>query len=404
MKITGQILKENREKRGITINEVALATKISSKALIAIEEGDVDRLPPKTFLRGFVLAYATYLKINTDTVLSTFYEEMGSTKPKPHLNEPEDSAAPQDAPRPAASSTQPSSPKKSQVKMDGEGIQIGTPSSKFFLLTGVALLIIAIIVIKRKMDSYNQEAQRALEVAKITAPTAVSPEPIPHASPTPEGTSDSVVGAAKTSTPETATQNSPGTGGQADAAKPMNSVIAAPNLAAESSSTNKTPPPSVPRTTPTPPAVAVAPANPNSIPTTSQPVTNKPTIANASATSKPAPGEATTATSNPSATPAPTVAATTPPTPTVKSTPSAKPTGKTQEVIIEALNNVEIEAILEGEAPKKFTLKAEQVQTIKAKGKVILKLNDGGAVNITNNGIDRGVPGDLGKATKVEYP
>ena len=65
---------------------------------------------------------------------------------------------------------------------------------------------------------------------------------------------------------------------------------------------------------------------------------------------------------------------------------------------------MEIEAILEGEAPKKFTLKAEQVQTIKAKGKVILKLNDGGAVNITNNGIDRGVPGDLGKATKVEYP
>ena len=82
MKITGQILKENREKQGLTTNEVALLIKINTKAVVAIEEGDLDSLPSKTFLRGFVRSYAKLLKLDANELLSTFYEEMGSTKPK----------------------------------------------------------------------------------------------------------------------------------------------------------------------------------------------------------------------------------------------------------------------------------------------------------------------------------
>ncbi|MCM2281484.1 MAG: helix-turn-helix domain-containing protein, partial [Bdellovibrionaceae bacterium] len=89
MKTTGQILKENRERKGITLNEVALATKINVKVLTAIEEGDSDRLPTKTFLRGFVRSYARYLGLDEEAILSSFYEEMGSTKPKLNVQNPE---------------------------------------------------------------------------------------------------------------------------------------------------------------------------------------------------------------------------------------------------------------------------------------------------------------------------
>ena len=82
MKITGQILKENRERRGISVNEVAIATKINVRTIMAMEAGDVDKLPPKTFLRGFVRAYATYLELDVESLLNTFFDEMGSTKPK----------------------------------------------------------------------------------------------------------------------------------------------------------------------------------------------------------------------------------------------------------------------------------------------------------------------------------
>src|SRR5690606_27665080 len=82
MKITGQILKENRERKGVSLSEVATATKISHRTLAAMEEGDLSQLPPKTFLRGFVRSYASYLGLEIESVLGTFQDEMGSTKPK----------------------------------------------------------------------------------------------------------------------------------------------------------------------------------------------------------------------------------------------------------------------------------------------------------------------------------
>ena len=72
--------------------------------------------------------------------------------------------------------------------------------------------------------------------------------------------------------------------------------------------------------------------------------------------------------------------------------------------MIEALDQVEIEAVVDGEAPRSLKLKGEQVQAIRFKKRVVLKFSDGGAVNIIVNGVDRGVPGDLGKPTRVELP
>jgi cytoskeleton protein RodZ len=79
-------------------------------------------------------------------------------------------------------------------------------------------------------------------------------------------------------------------------------------------------------------------------------------------------------------------------------------TGRNNEILIEALDNVDIEAVIDGETARPLKLKAEQVQTIKAKRRVTLRLSNGGAVNIVVNGIDRGVPGDLGKPLKVDLP
>lgn len=78
--------------------------------------------------------------------------------------------------------------------------------------------------------------------------------------------------------------------------------------------------------------------------------------------------------------------------------------GRAQEVVIEALNNVDIEAVLDNEPPRAVKLRADQIHTFKAKRKVILRFSDGGAVNLVVNGVDRGVPGDLGKPMKIDLP
>lgn len=73
-------------------------------------------------------------------------------------------------------------------------------------------------------------------------------------------------------------------------------------------------------------------------------------------------------------------------------------------MIIEALDSVDVEITIDNEAPKTIKLKGDQVQSIKAKKKIVLKISDGGAVNLIVNGIERGVPGDLGKPLRIELP
>lgn len=59
----GEILKKTREAKGITLDEVAEATKIRSRYLDAIEKEDFQALPGEVYVRGFVTAYLKYLDI-----------------------------------------------------------------------------------------------------------------------------------------------------------------------------------------------------------------------------------------------------------------------------------------------------------------------------------------------------
>lgn len=81
MQKTGQLLKEAREKKGLTIAEISHVTKINPKTLEALESGNVSGLPQKAFIRGFVQTYAKYLGLDVNETLKLFQEEMGQTKP-----------------------------------------------------------------------------------------------------------------------------------------------------------------------------------------------------------------------------------------------------------------------------------------------------------------------------------
>ena len=54
----GAHMKKLREERGVTLRQVADATKISMGALEALERNDVSRLPGGIFSRAFVRTYA----------------------------------------------------------------------------------------------------------------------------------------------------------------------------------------------------------------------------------------------------------------------------------------------------------------------------------------------------------
>ncbi len=68
----GDELRREREIRGISLREIAEATKVSQRLLEAIENDDYRYLPAPVFTRGFVREYARYLGLDCDEMVSRY--------------------------------------------------------------------------------------------------------------------------------------------------------------------------------------------------------------------------------------------------------------------------------------------------------------------------------------------
>src|SRR3954453_11251530 len=68
----GEELRREREIRGISVKEIADATKISKRFLEAIEKNDHRTLPAPVFTRGFVREYARYLGLSSEEIVNRY--------------------------------------------------------------------------------------------------------------------------------------------------------------------------------------------------------------------------------------------------------------------------------------------------------------------------------------------
>src|SRR5438128_10954640 len=68
----GEELRREREIRGISLKEIADATKISKRFLEAIERNDHRTLPAPVFTRGFVREYARYVGLNAEEMVNRY--------------------------------------------------------------------------------------------------------------------------------------------------------------------------------------------------------------------------------------------------------------------------------------------------------------------------------------------
>jgi cytoskeleton protein RodZ len=68
----GAHLRRAREARGVTLRRIADVTKISVRALEAVERNDFSRLPGGIFTRSFVRAYAVEAGLDPDETVRQF--------------------------------------------------------------------------------------------------------------------------------------------------------------------------------------------------------------------------------------------------------------------------------------------------------------------------------------------
>jgi len=73
----GDRLRREREQRGITLDDIALTTKIRAGLLQALEEEKFDRLPGGIFNKGFVRAYARHLGLDEDQTVADYLAASG---------------------------------------------------------------------------------------------------------------------------------------------------------------------------------------------------------------------------------------------------------------------------------------------------------------------------------------
>lgn len=89
----GKVLRREREARNLSLKEAARATKVRERLLRALEEDEHHLLPSPTYVKGFLLAYAKYLGLDSNRVLE-HYENALKGPPAAEMPEPPSSVKP----------------------------------------------------------------------------------------------------------------------------------------------------------------------------------------------------------------------------------------------------------------------------------------------------------------------
>lgn len=77
----GGKLRQARERRGISLRQIASSTKIAAAALDALEKNDISKLPGGIFSRAFVRSYAVEVGLDPDETVKEFLDRFNQDRP-----------------------------------------------------------------------------------------------------------------------------------------------------------------------------------------------------------------------------------------------------------------------------------------------------------------------------------
>jgi cytoskeletal protein RodZ len=72
MQTVGNYLRQQREAKGMSIEEVARATRVPMSSVERLESDQFDELPGEVFVRGFMKSYARAVSLDSDDVLARY--------------------------------------------------------------------------------------------------------------------------------------------------------------------------------------------------------------------------------------------------------------------------------------------------------------------------------------------
>jgi cytoskeleton protein RodZ len=148
-----------RLNRGVSLEEVARSTRVTSHYLAALESDDFSALPPPVFTRGFIRAYCEMLGESPGEALALYEQRHGPPE-----------AARRVGPRPAVDG----------APADGQGRGRSAVFVSFLLLIGLGAALVAVTLTLQ--SGHELPAERRSEVAG-SPPTGAGAESQPATSP-----------------------------------------------------------------------------------------------------------------------------------------------------------------------------------------------------------------------------
>lgn len=80
MKTVGQVLRDARLKKGVSLDEIACVTRIKRQYLLALEKGEYRKLPGIAYIKGFIKNYGEYVGLVPDKLWVLFRREFNENQ------------------------------------------------------------------------------------------------------------------------------------------------------------------------------------------------------------------------------------------------------------------------------------------------------------------------------------
>ncbi len=161
----GLRLKQEREKQAVTLDDISLTTKISTRMLRALEEEKFDQLPGGIFNKGFIRAYARCLKMDEDQAIADYLAATGASLPgkeSEHDNQP-----------PVLEP-----PSRAEVREQLREELSGRPEGAAGLPWGTLAVVLLVVALGfAAWGFYSQQSQKTNR--NSVAPAASSPDAVP---------------------------------------------------------------------------------------------------------------------------------------------------------------------------------------------------------------------------------